>query len=28
MNWDIKINEEIDLLREKVRQFAEKDFFP
>ena len=24
MNWDIQINEEIDLLRETVRQFAEK----
>ena len=28
MNWDIKINEEIDLLRETVRQFAEKNIFP
>ena len=28
MYWDIKINEEIDLLRETVRQFAEKDIFP
>ena len=25
MNWDIQINEEIDLLRETVRQFAEKN---
>ena len=28
MNWDIKINDEIDLLRETVRQFAEKNISP
>ncbi|MCS5553849.1 MAG: acyl-CoA dehydrogenase family protein, partial [SAR324 cluster bacterium] len=28
MNWDIQINEEIDLLRETVRQFAEKNIAP
>ena len=28
MNWDIKINKEIDLLRETVRQFAEKNNLP
>ena len=28
MNWDIQVNEEIDLLRETVRQFAEKNIFP
>ena len=28
MNWDIKLNEEVDLLRESVRQFAEKCVAP
>ncbi len=28
MNWDIKLNEEVDLLRESVRQFAEKCITP
>ena len=28
MNWDIKLNEEVDLLRESVRQFAEKCIAP
>ena len=28
MNWDIHINEEVDLLRETVRQFAENDIAP
>ena len=28
MNWDILLNEEIDLLRETVRQFAEKNIAP
>ena len=28
MNWDIQIKEEIDLLRETVRQFAEKNIAP
>ena len=28
MNWDIKLNEEVDLLRESVRQFAEKYIAP
>ena len=28
MNWDIQINEEVDLLRETVRQFAEKNIAP
>ena len=28
MNWDIQVNEEIDLLRETVRQFAEKNIAP
>ena len=28
MEWDIKINEEIDLLRETIRQFAEKNISP
>ncbi len=28
MNWDIQINEEVDLLRETVRQFAEKHIAP
>ncbi len=28
MNWDIQINEEVDLLRETVRQFAEKHIVP
>ena len=28
MNWDIKLNEEVDLLRESVRQFADKCIAP
>ena len=28
MNWDIKLNEEVDLLRKSVRQFAEKSIVP
>ena len=28
MNWDIQINEEIDLLRKTVRQFAKKNIAP
>ena len=28
MDWDIKLNEEVDLLRESVRQFAEKCIAP
>ena len=28
MNWDIQLNEEVDLLRETVRQFAEKRIAP
>ncbi|GIT08298.1 MAG: hypothetical protein CM1200mP30_19280 [Pseudomonadota bacterium] len=28
MNWDIQVNEEVDLLRETVRQFAEKNIAP
>ena len=28
MNWDIQITEEIDFLRETVRQFAEKNIAP
>ena len=28
MNWDIHINEEVDLLRETVRQFAENNIAP
>ena len=28
MNWDIKLNEEVELLRESVRQFAEKYIAP
>ena len=28
MNWDIQLNEEVDLLRETVRQFAEKHIAP
>ena len=28
MNWDIQLNEEVDMLRETVRQFAEKCIAP
>ena len=28
MNWDIQLNEEVDMLRETVRQFAEKRIAP
>ena len=28
MNWDIQLNEEVDLLRETVRQFAAKRITP
>jgi len=28
MNWDIQLNEEVDLLRETIRQFAEKRIAP
>ena len=28
MNWDIQVNEEVDLLRETVQQFAEKNIAP
>ena len=28
MNWDIQLNEEVDMLRETVRQFVEKGIAP
>ncbi|MED6338942.1 MAG: acyl-CoA dehydrogenase family protein, partial [SAR324 cluster bacterium] len=28
MNWDIQLNEDVDMLRETVRQFAEKRIVP
>ena len=28
MNWDIQLNENVDMLRETVRQFAEKRIVP
>ena len=28
MNWDIRLNEEVDLLRKSVRDFAEREIIP
>ena len=28
MNWDIQLNEEVDMLRETVMQFAQKHIAP